>query len=230
MSGLTRLIAPVAIRLHRFSSALLRRCRRDLNNRLWSNMELRRFAPLFRGDVINVSGWDDRDKEGGRYQNYFTGRTSYAISNIAGERGESGLENEFFLDLTKDLPADMRERFDVVFNHTTLEHIYEIGKATANLCAMSRDVVIIVVPFAQQVHFDEGSFLDFWRPTPFALATMLEENGFEMLYCTRNDNDVYPIYTFCVASKHPERWRQRFPGSLAQSTAASRARLAAQQR
>ena len=31
--------------------------------RVWSNNVLRSFANIFEGEVINVSGWEDEDKE-----------------------------------------------------------------------------------------------------------------------------------------------------------------------
>jgi len=31
--------------------------------RIWSNAELRKFAHLFSGSIVNVSGWIDKDKE-----------------------------------------------------------------------------------------------------------------------------------------------------------------------
>ena len=40
--------------------------------RIWSNQELRKFSHLFRGKVINVSGWKDCDKEGHIYRDYFS--------------------------------------------------------------------------------------------------------------------------------------------------------------
>ena len=39
-----------------------------------------------------------------------------------------------------------------MFNHTTLEHIFEVNTAFDNMCAMSNDVVILVLPFAQVQH------------------------------------------------------------------------------
>lgn len=212
-SRLLRRGAPVAEALHRFSTKVLARCRPEWQNRRWSNAELRRWGARLGGDVINVSGWQDEDKEGGRYRDYFPNRSSYTISNIGGARGTSGHENEIFLDLTGELRDDLRKRFDVALNHTTLEHIYDIRTAVKTLCALSRDVVIVIVPFSQQVHFEAGSFLDYWRPTPFALAAMFEENGFELVYCTTNDNPVYTIYTFCIATSQPEKWRGVFPPS-----------------
>ncbi|MCX7803974.1 MAG: hypothetical protein N3A38_02180 [Planctomycetota bacterium] len=211
VSTIQRVMAAAIRPVFAAASGLLARLRPDWHPRRWSNAELRRVARLFEGDIINVSGWDDRDKEGGRYADYFPNKRSYRISNIGGARGASGREDEIYLDLSLPLPEELRGRFDVVFNHTTLEHIYDIRAALANLCGLSRDVVITVAPFMQAMHWDEGSYLDFWRPTPFALEHMFEENGFRALYMSWNDNPVYPVYLFCVASRNPERWEGKFP-------------------
>ena len=69
----------------------------------------------------------------------------------------------------------MHLAFDVVFNHTTLEHIYDIRKAVANLCAMSRDAVVLVVPFMQASHATDVT-ADYWRLTAQALRKLLEDS------------------------------------------------------
>ncbi len=89
--------------------------------RKWSNTEIRKIGRLFEGDAINVSGWDDRDKEGGYYREYFPNLSSYAISNYSGERGTQGTSGEIFIDLEAPLPPDLSRRYGLVFNHTTLE-------------------------------------------------------------------------------------------------------------
>lgn len=53
--------------------------------RVWSNDELKKFAHLFEGDVANVSGWQDKDKQGDEYKNYFTQKNSYTITNFKTE-------------------------------------------------------------------------------------------------------------------------------------------------
>ncbi|MFW6283232.1 MAG: hypothetical protein ACOC1P_04245, partial [Minisyncoccales bacterium] len=91
--------------------------------RYWSNQELRKFSHLFSGKVINVSAWKDIDKQGNRYKDYFSNCSEYYLSNIEGKgKGIQGLNNEFKLDLEENLNPDLENRFDVVFNHTTLEH------------------------------------------------------------------------------------------------------------
>ena len=176
--------------------------------RLWSNQELAKYAGLFHGDVVNVSGWKDVDKEGRHYRDYFHNADSYTITNFKAEaRGFQGLDDEIFLDLEQPLTDDLKQRFDVVFNHTTLEHIYDFRTAFANLCAMSRDVVILVVPFLQQFHSDYG---DFWRFSPLALKKMFEERELTLLYLSFNSDKRSSVYIFAIAAKHPDNWQQHF--------------------
>ncbi len=175
--------------------------------RVWSNAELKKFAHFFVGDVINVSGWKDMDKQGGYYRDYFINCGGYYISNYKSEwRGLQGFDNEFYLDLTEDLDEKYKKRFAVVFNHTTLEHIYDVKKAFKNLCLMSSDVVIVVVPFLQQMHGDYG---DYWRFTPLTIRNLFEENGLTLLYLSFNNHRSASIYIFAVASRSPEKWRSR---------------------
>ena len=177
--------------------------------RLWSNRELRRVAPLFKGDIVNVSGWQDSDKEGGRYADYFTGKSSYALTNYSTDaQGYQNRDDEILLDLTAPLPAELKNRFDVVFNHTVLEHVFEVHKAFETLCLMSRDVVILVVPFLQAMHAEYG---DFWRFTPTCLQKLFKQQGFEVVYSSYNNEPGASVYVFCVATKNPEKWRASFP-------------------
>ena len=180
--------------------------------RVWSNRELEKFAHLFQGEIVNVSGWKDIDKEGRHYRDYFTGASSYTITNFRSEaRGFQGYEGELFLDLEDDLPEDLVAKFDVVFNHTTLEHIYEVRKAFGNVCGLSKDIVIIVLPFLQQYHTDYG---DFWRFSPLAIKRLFEENGFTLIYQSFNNNNMSSVYTFSIASRFPEKWSNHFSWSF----------------
>jgi hypothetical protein len=179
--------------------------------RLWSNRELRRFASVLTGAVVNVSGSDDVDKEGRHYRDYFSGASSYSVTNYRGFRGATGVEDEISLDLSQPLPVELANRFDVVFNHTTLEHIYDTRAAFGRLCEMSRDVVIVVVPFAQVTHWSD-SFGDFWRFTPMGLRGMYEENHVAVLREAAGPRRGEPIYLLFVGSKHADRWRDVMPG------------------
>lgn len=173
--------------------------------RIQSNKELKKFAYLFTGDIVNVSGWKDIDKEGKHYRDYFINANNYYISNYKSEaRGFQGFDNEFYLDLTQDLDEKYINRFDVVFNHTTLEHIYDVKKAFRNLCLMSKDIVIIVVPFLQQMHGDYG---DYWRFSPLAIKKLFEENDYSLLYLSFNNHKNASVYIFTIGSKKPEKWK-----------------------
>lgn len=194
------------------SARALRVLRRDWQPRYWSNQELRRLGFLFQGDVINVSGWTDSDKQGGKYHDYFPNCERYVVSNWGqGMKGKLNQTDEILLDLTQPLAETLKQQFDVVFNHTTLEHVYPIQLAFHNLCQLSRDIVILVVPFAQHTHWVEGSFGDYWRLTPFTFQELFRENGFTMIYWATNENPVYAQYLLVVAAKDAKKWQDRLP-------------------
>ena len=112
--------------------------------RIWSNKELIKFKDFFYGDALNVSGWQDLDKEGSTYRNkYFVNCDNYYISNFkSSDRGYQGnLRNEFFLDLESNLPKELLFKFNIVFNHTTLEHVFNFKKAFENICNLSNDLL-----------------------------------------------------------------------------------------
>uniref|UniRef100_A0A832A020 Methyltransferase domain-containing protein n=1 Tax=Desulfacinum infernum TaxID=35837 RepID=A0A832A020_9BACT len=181
--------------------------------RAWSNRELEKMAHLFYGDVVNVSAWKDEDKEGRRYRDYFINAASYWVTNWRSEaRGFQNYPNEIFLDLEQELALELVGRFDVVFNHTTLEHVFNVFKAFENLCLLSRDIVMVCVPFLQPYHTDYG---DFWRFSPMAVKRLYEANGLHVLYINWNRHRMSSVYVFAVGSKNPGRWQGRFPESPA---------------
>lgn len=180
--------------------------------RKWSDVELRKFAPHYQGDVINVSAWRDEDKEGGHYKDYFTNAKSYSISNLPGGwraddescQGSGAIP----LNLEEPLPRDLSRSFDVVFNHTTLEHVFQFTHAFGNLCSMTRDTVILVVPFIQHLHGpDDG---DFWRPSPYCLRRLFRQNDLTVLYESASPIPEV-VYLFFVASRKPELWQKVVP-------------------
>lgn len=175
--------------------------------RIWSNAELLKISGELEGKVINVSAWEDRDKEGRLYRDYFPKSSSYDISNYGTDQGVlQHTNNEIFLDLQEDLPHSLLMSYDVVFNHTTLEHIYDFRAAFANICALSRDLVIIVVPWLQPMHTNYG---DYWRFSPQALALMFQDEGFTTLYISWNKNPRSSVYVFAIATRNPTKWGSR---------------------
>jgi len=216
LTGLMRLpligelVQQGVLAIHRVAVNAMKRIDRDkVRPRNWSNAELKKFAPLFDGAVINVSGWHDEDKTGGHYRDYFSAAKSYVVSNYRGKSGITGAENEVFIDLEDELPPKLADQFQVAFNHTVLEHVFDIRKAITNICALSHDTVILVTPFLQQVHYIEGSFGDWWRPTPMCIERLLEEQGFQVIHQSSNDNPWYIVYVVTVACRDPEKYRHR---------------------
>lgn len=157
------------------------------------------------GKVINVSGWKDEDKENKKYKEYFINVENYFLSNYKSDaRGFQGnQENEIFLDLEKDLDNSLYSKFDVVFNHTVLEHIFDVNKAFENLCKLSNDIVIVIVPFLQEQHAEYG---DYWRFTPLSLKKLFERNKMDLVYINYNDNEDESIYIFAIGSKQYSKW------------------------
>jgi hypothetical protein len=179
---------------------------------------------MFTGDVINVSGASDFDKEvkdiweylfthncdrGNKYKSYFSSASSYAVSNYASDRRRGHAEKSdgsLDIDLTDPLPASFQRKFDVVFNHTVLEHVFDVFTAFKNLCLLSRDIVILVVPAVQPVHDYTGDYRDYWRFTPFAVDELFKRNDFTVLYRNATTEFGSAIYYFYIASRIPEKW------------------------
>jgi hypothetical protein len=180
------------------------------DSRAWSNRQLQRVGRLVEGDVVNVSGWRDEDKHGGLYRDYFPGARSYTVTNYSSPRlGLSDGVPSIELDLTAPLPERLRAAFDVVLSHTVLEHIFELPTAAANLAAMTRDMLIVVVPFTQEIHGHENGFGDFWRFTPEALDRLFQPHGVHRVHAAMNEQPWWGVYVFWVGSRHPGRWRDR---------------------
>lgn len=180
-------------------------------SRIWSNQELKKIANYLKGDIVNVSGGNDEDKEGEYYCNYFEYKTSYTITNFTGDKGYKSRNNEILLDITSNLPEELKCKFDVVFNHTTLEHVFDLFTAFNNLCELSKDVVIIVVPFAQVQHAVGKSYEDYWRFTPTAIRELFSKNNFQIIYESESPYENAAIYLFFVASSNHEKWKHVFP-------------------
>jgi len=172
--------------------------------RYWSNDELHRFSNTVRGDVVNVSGWKDEDKQGGYYRNYFPLARSYTVTNYCGKSGFQGAPGELLLDLSRPLPQGLNARFDAVFCHTVLEHVFDVWTAFSNLSLLTRDLLIVVVPFCQIQH-ELASFGDYWRFTPTCLRELYARNGLTVIYESSNDDFGSGSYILFCGSRIPER-------------------------
>ena len=179
--------------------------------RFWSNMILRNIAPHFAGRVVNCSGWADEDKFGSHYRHYFTGATEYAVTNYSGGAQQGSytfLENSYQLDLEKALPSELRQRFEVVYSHTVLEHVFDVSQAVRNICEMSTDAAIVVIPWTQLIHVMEDKFGDYWRFTPECLERMFAVHGMMPVCHHGTDIPGSSVYYASVFSRTPDKYAQ----------------------
>jgi hypothetical protein len=194
--------------------------------RLRTNLILKRFAPYFEGSIVNVSASSDSDKNcslidyyfgnydaGARYQTYFTNASKYLLTNYPNDETKFYLNGDesVLLDLEADLADELKQKFDLVFNHTVLEHVFDIFTAFKNLCLLSSDVVILIVPQCQQIHDYQRGYADYWRFTPFSIDKLFAINNFTVLYRETTYGFSESQYLFYIASRNPDRWRNQFP-------------------
>ncbi|KAA0909969.1 hypothetical protein FLO80_19135 [Aquicoccus porphyridii] len=172
--------------------------------RVWSNSEIAFIAPYVTGDVVNVSAWEDQDKEGRHYRDYFSSADSYETTNFEGWRG-AGVRADHVVDLQSAAPDDLLDRYDLVFNHTTLEHIFDIHQAFRTMGSMSRDAMLVIVPFMQHLHGPEDG--DFWRPSPYAMRRLHKESGLTVLREAAGPKGGKVRYLSYFSSKKPDRWK-----------------------
>lgn len=124
------------------------------------------------------------------------------------ERAPSDVEL-IYLNLDEPLPHELRAAFDVAFSHTVVEHVFDPHRTFNTIAALSRDVVVTVVPFSQGVHYTR-SYGDYIRLTPHFLKRFFEEHEFTVLLSVSNDQPFLPVYTVFIASRHPERYATHF--------------------
>jgi len=175
--------------------------RRYRRARLWSNRALHKYAKLFKGEIANISGWKDSDKAGAYYKDYFINAEKYFITNHGNHAKNSTNNEQIFLDLEKPLPPELIKRFDVVFNHTVLEHVFNINVAFQDLCDLAREAVILIVPFVQIQHAT-GSYSDYWRFTPLCIERLFKLNKYTLVICEHNNNFNAATYLLCIGIRN----------------------------
>ena len=173
---------------------------------------MRLLAPVFGGDVVNVSGGTDQDKQGSHYRDYFSAAASYSITNYGPDtfRGFEGRDGEILLDLEGELSSELHGRFDVALSHTVLEHVFELRRAFRNLCLLTRDVAVVCVPVAQVQH-ESKDFGDYWRFMPGGLRRLFAENEMTVIYEAVNNDPDAATYLISVGARNPETWKGRMP-------------------
>lgn len=210
---LRKIFLRIAIWQFDFWMGLVVKSRPDWNPRQWSNRELRKLSGLFTGDIINVGAHRDGDKEGGVYESYFTNSQKYVKANYSGEDGIDESKDEVFLDLSVPVDGSLGT-FDLVFSHTVLEHVYPPSVAFDNICNLSKNSVLIVVPFLQCFHGRDGSYGDYSRFSPMMLEALFAERGFEIVYLNwNNDFPIMNVYIIVLATKNPGQYEGNLPTS-----------------
>ena len=181
---------------------------RSTQSRLWSNDQIRGLVAKIDGyeRVVNVSGWLDLDKEGGRYRDYFKPSIEYKVTNYPGDSDKGLSSNEHIpLDLSKDLPDELSGRFDVALNHTVLEHLRNPELGFRLISKLTDDLIITIIPWRQALHFSSGNFGDYFRISPMMMREWHHENGFQVIYESFQPEYAADTYMLYVGSKQPER-------------------------
>jgi len=180
--------------------------------RHWSNDELRKIVPYLPDGsrILNVSGWEDKDKEGSYYRKYFYNSSEYHIANYPSDRVRGNVYFDIPVDLNKKVSKELTNSYNGVFNHTVLEHISNPEFAFKQMSELTSDWMISIVPFKQKLHFEEDCFNDYYRFSPFSMRQLYENNGFTVLYETYTPEPSLDIYLFYMGTKHPENYRN-FP-------------------
>jgi len=189
---------------------------RKFSPRAWSNDELRKLKNYFpkNSRIINVGGWEDKDKEGGFYKDYFPNPVIYHVANYPGDskRG-TNVRTDLTIDLTKSLPGDLYFKYDIALTHTVLEHVPDPVFSFAQIGKLSRDIIITVVPFKQHLHFEPESYGDYYRFSPFSMRKLHKDNDFNILYESYMPIPSLDVYLFYVGTRFSERYRN-FPIKL----------------
>lgn len=188
--------------------------RRGVNKvpRACTNRELKKIGTLLSGSVLNCSGWCDEDKQGGYYRDYFPRATEYHVSMreiriYEGHDKSIRKRPDVTIDLDHKIPPPLVARYDIVLCRSVLEHVFDVFTAFENLARLSRDIVIVIVPWCQRVHesySSNDSYRDYWRIAPSALKRLFEINGLSLIYIYGNWDFHASTYYLAVGSKLPD--------------------------
>lgn len=196
---------------------MLEKYTRRFNPRAWSNDELRALSTNFpRGArVINVSGWQDLDKEGGAYRDYWPNPEIYHVSNYESDTARgANVHSDLVIDLAAPLPAQYAGFYEVAFNHTVLEHVEDPVFAFEQIAKLTTGIIVTIVPFKQKLHFEDGMYGDYYRFTPFSMRRLHAQNGFTLLYESYTPQPSLDVYLLYVGARDA-RCHPHFPKRIA---------------
>jgi hypothetical protein len=183
-------------------------CNLRLNNgRSWSNERLKfisKSLPEF-NNALNCSGHLDLDKQGSYYQSYFKVE-KYTISSFENDSTYSNPKKLFLLNLDEDcekVSEEHYQNYDLIFNHTVLEHVMNPYQAFANFenLLAPNGILICVVPFIYKFHFSNGDFGDYWRFTPHTMELLHKQFNLSVKFLEVGPHNSYEKYIISVATR-----------------------------
>lgn len=130
------------------------------------NAWLRQHAAGVEGDVLSIGSGHDRDKEGGRYRDYFARAASYTTSEIDPAAG-----CDLVLDV-RSMPEVRDAAYDCVYASCVLEHVDDVGAAVAEITRVLKPggTLLVCLPFREAIH---GAPHDYWRFTEHGIRWLL---------------------------------------------------------
>ncbi len=131
-----------------------------------SNAWLREHAADVEGHVLSIGSGHDRDKEGGRYRDYFARAASYTTSEVSADFG-----CDLMLDV-RAMPELAEAAFDGIYCSGVLEHVDDFRAGLAEITRILRPggVLLLGLPFRQAIH---GAPHDYWRFTEHGIRWLL---------------------------------------------------------
>ena len=173
------------------------------NGRTYSNVSLKRILPLLNViSVLNISGWDDGDKEGGRYSHYFSQKVNkYEVSHFENDYLRSDTDISKMVINLEDINYQAVEKFELVFSHTVLEHVFDQQNAFRIMCSLAEKYVVGVVPMINVLHWEE-TYDDYWRFTPHGIRKLFENNEFNLVHLEIGPSLSISQYIIFVGARH----------------------------
>jgi hypothetical protein len=182
-----------------FSGRLLSLGRQDINFTHAELLEMSRSFgfPLRSAGAPTLSHKPDFAGRGRLSPEYFFSTLGFAHSESL---DCSDFEHaDFVFDLNRsDLPKELIERFDVIYDGGTIEHVFHVPQALHNLFRMLRVGGRIIHGSPSSNHMDHGFYM--FSPTlfwDFYCANRFEINTFQIIRGTPNaQTDPWEIYDY----------------------------------
>ena len=93
-----------------------------------------------------------------------------------------------------------------------VEHVFDVSKAFENMCLLSKNFVILIVPQFQMIHDYHRGYKDYWRFTPFVIDELFKRNNYTVLFRETTYGFSESNYLFYIATKrNAENYKKYFP-------------------